>query len=710
MSSGLKPGGTKRSVREPPPRPRPVLRLLIFCLVPGLALTSIHQLVRIFAGEPLPTVYLAVAYVAPGFVLFLAGATAAELIALLPSRPTVFRIALLLCFAYAAAAAVMMIVRLTGEYDFRMVAPRLIPVFVVIVLSGTAAKRSLKGGYTAVEAGLFAALIVAASVGWLLFTPEEMFLPDFSVFPASALFLTALAGMAYRALAKAPGAGLAMSCVMIAVAAAVAAGLWTAGDGLELNAGFYRSPGVSGGPPEKDAPDIILIVWDTVRRDHLSLYGYDRPTTPHLEKFAEEGVVYTKAFSVAPWTLPSHASMFTGLYPRTHGAHHILLPGMTKASRDYRELGDDFVTLAERLTRNGYQCGGISANFFNVGRSVNIQQGFRYFDDRVNPDCMSMSLCELCNRFMKAVLPLELHFRHLNPSMVAGQVNELALKWLNVVDKDRPFFLFLNYMDAHTPYYPPPDLIRRFPGFQERLAPKTPPDILLRTVVENRGVSAAERAHFTSQYDAALVYLDEQLGVLETELRKIGLYEDSLVILTSDHGEFLGEHNLMGHDKALYSEVLAIPLIVKYPGSAITGTDDEIIENREIYRLVLDRLGICSKEPALPWDAAAELYSRFFRSREEQRAIKKPPYVKRAVLFGGYKLISSSDGWEELYDLDDDPAESENLAEKRKRARERGESMLKEFENIVPEFKNGRKDHKLGPGELKRLKALGYIR
>ncbi len=687
-----------------------LVRTIIFCLIPGAALTLIHQIISLFGIEPLPSIYFAVTYIVPSFALLLVGSLSGECLARLPFRSFLFKGVLLVCSAYAIAAAANILLKAAGDYEFFQVAPAFVVAFVAFCLALTAFVRSLKGQYNGLERGFFTALLIVTIVAWLFLGPEEFFLPGFYFLPASALFLILLAGIAYRVITTTRKAGTATSWAAAVMVIFVAGGLLATGDNLELNEDFFQRTEAATTHPPRDAPNIILIVWDTVRRDHLSLYGYDRPTTPNLEKFAEEAVVYKKALAVSPWTLPSHASMFTGLYPRTHGAHYILLPVMTAESRDYRPLGDDFVTLAEKLAQNGYQCAGVSANFFAAGRAVNMQQGFQYFDDRVNPASMSMSKCEWCNRVMRNVLPVDWYFRHLKPTMLAGQVNRIALRWLASRDKNRPFFLFLNYMDTHGPYLPPNEIIHRFPSFQRKLAGETPLNIWIRTILENRNISSAEREHLTSQYDSELIYLNRQFNLFIKKMRKTGLYDNSIIIVTSDHGEFMGEHNLLGHGKALYSEVLEIPLVIKYPGSHPSGTNREIVENRELFHLLLNYTGIGSKPPGFRWDAVAELYPQFFQSSGHHWALDEMPHLKQAVYFGKYILISSTSGREEMYDLKEDPAESENLTESRQKTYSRGIQLLEKFKKTVPEFKKNQKTDKLSPEELRRLKALGYIK
>ena len=460
--------------------------------------------------------------------------------------------------------------------------------------------------------------------------------------------------------------------------------------------------------PNNENENVIFIVWDTVRRDHLSLYGYQRAKTSHLEALARQSVVYTDAVSVSPWTVPSHASMFTGKYPRSHGAHRFISPDGQGNIRDWHDLPGELTTLAEILKDNGYVCGSVCANF--MLSESNFDQGFDYFYYSDNPLYLRFGLRSyfIDNLLDFAVLhpwiPYRLYFPYLVSNLTAEQVNDLALEWVDSLNNQRPFFLFLNYMDAHEPYYPPYYLSKRFPGYQKDLAHESLKRVWM-DMIDTRSIRKRERAHLNSQYDALLVYLDKQLGALLEGLHQRGLFESSFIVFTSDHGEFLGEHDLLGHPMDLYSEVLEIPLVIKYPYQKLSTTNELRFENRALFNLVLKQVGIGKPTEKHSWTAAAELYrnsSSFFRNQQGDRV---------ALFFDQFKFIKSSDGEDELFNLADDPGEVTNLITENPEISFKGEIILDEFFNSISRREENTEENlrRIEQEEVVKLKALGYI-
>jgi arylsulfatase A-like enzyme len=204
-------------------------------------------------------------------------------------------------------------------------------------------------------------------------------------------------------------------------------------------------------------PNVVLIVMDTVRADHTSVYGYDRDTTPFLRELAKEATLYTRAFAVSDFTLPTHASMFTGLYPRTHGAYY--------APPNYPNglpLSQRFTTMAEVLQANGYRAAGIVANAGYLSTSMGFSQGFELFDSRLPERVAAPSRSPYLRRRVHELLDRFVSTADFEPTTRRAQeINHEAETFLNQVDG--PFFLFLNYMDAHNPYAPPPPFDRQYP-------------------------------------------------------------------------------------------------------------------------------------------------------------------------------------------------------------------------------------------------------
>ena len=299
--------------------------------------------------------------------------------------------------------------------------------------------------------------------------------------------------------------------------------------------------------PSDGAPNVLLIILDTMRSANMHLYGYQRENSPALERMAAQSVVFDDAIAPAPWTLPSHATMFTGHRPDELSANYV------------QPLDDAVPTLAERLQAHGFETAGFVANHHYTGFDTGLARGFtRYEDYKV-----SLKQTMRSSWLMQAIYYLDPVFFG-GDATVAKSDDAKALQvppksWADakraeeVVDEflvwqeertDRPYFAFLNMFDAHDPRFAPPDLRERF-----------------RTKYPNLDV-----------YDAAMAYMDREVGRLVDTLAARGTLDRTVVIIASDHGELFGEHQLWGHANSLYFNVLRVPLIVRYPARAHGGT------------------------------------------------------------------------------------------------------------------------------------------
>jgi arylsulfatase A-like enzyme len=418
---------------------------------------------------------------------------------------------------------------------------------------------------------------------------------------------------------------------------------------------------VTGIPPPAGTPDVILISLDTTRADHLSTYGYARDTSPALTAFAADALRFTQARSPSAWTLPGHASMLTGQYPGRHGARLAggWLPGrgMDGRRRVAFPLPAQAVTLTETLRDRGYQTGAFVANFSYLYRDFGLVQGFGRYDDapgvllRVRPHVVRFA-----QRFDPSFC--------LKPYRSAREINAAALAWLDRASPARPVFLFLNYLEPHQPWLAPPPYDRwsRALPNARRLAEKN-----LYTH-EIRPLDAAERDFIVANYDGQVALMDAALGELLEALRARGRYENTLVIITSDHGEFLGEHGQLGHiGRMLYEPLLHIPLVVKFPGPArARGVSDTPVQLVDIFPTVAGVAGA-----PLPPGIQGETLTRVTHASMAEEEIN--PFLVsrygevynrgiRVYYDGTYKLISTSRGEHKLFDLARDPGEVHDLA------------------------------------------------
>jgi len=328
-------------------------------------------------------------------------------------------------------------------------------------------------------------------------------------------------------------------------------------------------------PPARRTPNVLLVVLDTVGAGHLGCYGSMRATSPAIDSIAREGVLFENAFAAAPWTLPSHASLFTGLHSTTHrtGWEH---PRLDDGAAEGSDSGqDELPTLAEELDTRGYDTCGVSEKAW-ISHATGLTRGFsKYWDFSSPPPLGQMFLFRLEQALRKrfgAPLPAA-------PDKGAARIIDRSLDWLGGGrgrDPKRPFFLFLNLNEAHDPFRPPEGFENKFlpEGIQpvEAMKLDQSPTFRKKFICGRREFEKDEPEILRSLYDAEILYEDTQLARLFKGLRDMDLMEDTLVILTSDHGEEFGEHGVLGHQLLLTDGMLHVPLILRYPEKLAAGT------------------------------------------------------------------------------------------------------------------------------------------
>lgn len=430
-----------------------------------------------------------------------------------------------------------------------------------------------------------------------------------------------------------------------------------AGFGLGLHGtraiGEWRALG-SGTGPQGGGLNVLMIILDTVRSQSMSLYGHDRPTTPNIDRFAQSGVVFDRAWAPTAWTLPSHASLFTG--------------------RPASELRTDYLvgldgshpTLAEALADRGYATAGFVANFYYASRQSGLARGFAHYEDHPLTLRALVSAAWLPRRIGTRIADRRPYFE-IAPRKRAERINRDFLDWLDS-RPDRPFFAFLNYLDAHTPYDPPEPYRSRFGGGAGRYS-----------LAFNREYPAEELRALEDHYDGALAYVDAYVGRLIERLEEMGILENTLVIIASDHGEEFGEHGarLVMHGRSLYSPGLHVPLIMVGPGRIPAGVRVEApVAIANVAATVLDIVGD-SGGGTLPGSSLARFWESGHRAAVPSDTIvsvatRNPregrlpglPIERgsmRSLLVDRWHLIVNGDGEEELYDVISDPWEHENL-------------------------------------------------
>ncbi len=420
------------------------------------------------------------------------------------------------------------------------------------------------------------------------------------------------------------------------------------------------------------APNVLLIILDTVRAKSMSLHGYDRPTTPALDSLAETGTVFETALATSPWTLPSHASMFTGRWPHELSTHWSY------------PLDDAEPTLAEVLSRHGYLTAGFVANLSYASRPFGLARGFAHYEDfpvSVGQVVLSTSLGR--NLAASAGLRELFGYQELLNRKDAARIRGDFIDWLES-QGERPFFAFLNFFDAHEPYLPPAPYDRLWgppvdrPNIQHR-------HNLLRGVNARRlgkwSMRPDEVPGELAAYEGTIAYLDAQLGGLMRDLADRGRLDNTIVVIASDHGEHMGEHGMFEHGKSLFLPTLQVPLLFRYPGRVPAGVRiDSPVTIRDIPATILDLVELGSHEPfpgeslTGTWgDGAARSSARSSAPAspvfsELQRGLVEQDWYPIAtgldmlsILDRGYHYICNPDGTEELYDVISDPDEYDNL-------------------------------------------------
>jgi len=445
-----------------------------------------------------------------------------------------------------------------------------------------------------------------------------------------------------------------------------------------------------------ERPDILLVTLDTTRADHLGCYGHPGGTSPHLDRLAEVSTVYEHAYATSSWTLASHASILTGLLPAQHGAQSV--PGGPNKSLGYgvRPLAEHFTTVAEALRPLGYRTAAVVAGPA-LRRELGVAQGFEIYRDELDTTHRKFHgklAEEVTDEALEAIARFE--------GMPGG------------APETDPWFLFVNYFDPHAPYRPPAP---HDAGLPEKQAPNhlQPLYDKLRAGLtggpedlpaETRDALATQRA----RYEAEIRYMDLHLGRL---LDAIDL-DRTLVVITGDHGESFGEHLYLSHGAHLYEDNVRVPLVVRRPGQRRGERVAEPVQNHRVATTILEAAGARAPAsrmvPPLERRDAEPIVTAVRRSEtnvtllgdvldRDLRAFYEPPL----------KLIESSRGGLELFDLDADPGEREDLSQARPNDAHRLRDALTEMLLARPPLYEHEARVDLSPETEDSLRALGYI-
>lgn len=404
-----------------------------------------------------------------------------------------------------------------------------------------------------------------------------------------------------------------------------------------------------GPPAERGFRNLLLVSLDTCRPDHLSAYGYEQETTPNLDAVARDGVLFTRAYSTNPMTVPAHSSMLTGTIPPHHGV---------RDNNNYRLAGFN-LTLAEIMREQGFVTAGF-VGAFPLDARFGFDQGFEVYD----------------GEFTRAHREGAASLYNERP---AAEVSRRAIAWLEH-HHERPFFLFLHYFDPHQPYVAPEPFASTYADHP---------------------------------YAGEIAYTDHHVGLVIETLKRLGLYESTLVIITGDHGQALGEHGETSHGYFVYNTTIRVPLIIRMPGGARGIRVDDPTSLIDIVPSVLGLRGTAAPSSVTGDDlsdvlrggAAPPRRAPIYFESMEPTALDCGPL--RGLVDGSWKYIQAVNP--ELYNLTGDAAEANNLLPTESRRAQELDAQLAALLTAAKRAPDAPAPPLLDHRDMRRLEALGYI-
>lgn len=429
------------------------------------------------------------------------------------------------------------------------------------------------------------------------------------------------------------------------------------GLGIEAGLRIQERRAVAALPaPDPHAPNVLIILIDTLRADKLSWYGYARNTSPNIDRIGGEGVTFDGAIAPSSWTLPSHASLLTGVPPHVHGA-------------EIEALKAGFPTLPGALLERGYRTAAFSGNTEQFSRAWGFGPGFLLFDDSFYSTLDDITRTLYGRAVVKAWLRM---FKPKGPGArrTASNVTQSALHWIGR-QEEHPFFAFLNYFDVHHPYAPSQP-------WRSRYSKRDDPASAINGIAghDYPPLPAEDLQGARDAYDGGIAYIDDQIGVLLGELERRNLAKNTMVIITSDHGEDFGDHGMYFHTNALYWELVHVPLIVRWPGRVPAGVRISTpVSLTNLPATILELLGN-SQQRTFPGPSLAALWEKLEMPREWPDplselaklnygpASKAPSYygAMRSLVTPKWHYILHEKFGPQLYDRERDPEELRNLA------------------------------------------------
>jgi arylsulfatase A-like enzyme len=488
---------------------------------------------------------------------------------------------------------------------------------------------------------------------------------------------------------------------------------------VALGLSFFHGqaePTGKGGPPPEGSPNVLVLLIDTLRGDHLSCYGYGKPTSPAMDQFASEGAVFLNTYTQASWTKPATASLMTGLYPSTHQT-------MTMGSG----LAESFRILPEVYQEKGYRTAIFTSNNL-VSPLFGFDQGvdfFYYGKAQMVRELMFGNVVRTLlrsNQDRKRMvedwfwsLESSLRFRErvdYDPS--AESLNSRFLEWLDE-GPDRPYFAYIHYIEPHFPYTPPPPFDTLFTSIEPGTYVQPTQNFGFQPFDRMEPVERDLLEKVLGEYDGEIAYLDHVLGNFFRELERRGVLDRTIVLLTADHGEEFFDHSMWGHGHSLFNEVVKIPLIMRFPAMIPAGTKvTSVAALVDVMPTLLELSGIEGKV-----ETAGKSLLPLLKSKEAE---SEPRSSYGEVLTGGrkawfltdgtYKILRAQKGVLEeimLFDLRDGDREAHDLSDSLPEVKA---DFVRKMDKIYQESASkavAEENMRIDKATEDQLRALGYI-
>ncbi|MBN1540761.1 sulfatase [candidate division KSB1 bacterium] len=470
-------------------------------------------------------------------------------------------------------------------------------------------------------------------------------------------------------------------------------------------------------------PNILLITIDSLRADHLSLYGYERETTPWLSLFAENAAVYDRAISPAGWTGPAVASILTGFYPTTHGY-----------TNRYYYLDESVPTLATRLQQVDYETALFSNNIY-IGPETGIGRGFDqcYYQGRPILEQKRQSAKSRWRRSVPRSLKVWIQDRQdawceqraLERDKGAAATERSIFSFLHRRNQSRPFFAYVHFQEPHSIYFPPLPFRRRyFPDSLYRALGCLEYDFIGFYAGRVR-FEREQMDRYGALYDGEIAYIDWRLGRLFRHLQDKGLLDSTIVVIAADHGECFGENGYLWHAFCIYQPLIRVPLIIRHPEWFKAGINSDLVQTVDLVPTLLNGLDIdmndefesqgqslltgSKRQAALTeYFEPQIMIERWLQRRTDLSREDLAPFNRRLTAWQTEerKFILSSDGRHEFYDLHQDPCEQNNLYRQTVHGEE--QEAIKKWIARLPVCERQSQHEGFDKATWEKLKKLGY--